>query len=126
MSDVRKINGKYYDFAPPNKSFLQTAFELKQLGIKNYYFPLIVNNPRVLSIDPFKPNITRQEMEALLYELKSNIWFYTRTVVKIKKGKLRVSLPSISYATQALIVGKRSMTSLFIMISLVTPFNIMV
>ena len=84
MSDVRKINGKYYDFSPPNKSFLQTAFELKQLGIKNYYFPLLVNNPRVLSIDPFKPNITRQEMEALLYELKNNIWFYARTVVRIR------------------------------------------
>ena len=84
MSDIRKIQGKYYDFDPKNKSFLQTAHELKQLGIKNYYFPLLINNPRIADIDPFKPNITRQEMEALLHELKGNLWFFARSVVKLR------------------------------------------
>lgn len=84
MSDIKKINGKFYDFNPTNRSFLQTAFELKQLGIKNYYFPLLVHNPRVVGIDPFNPNITRQEVEVLFHELKSNIWFYTRTVVRMR------------------------------------------
>ncbi len=84
VSDIRKIAGKYYDFAPTNKSFLQTAFELKQLGINNYYFPLQINDPKVVTIDPFKPNITRQEIEALLHELKNNIWFYTRSVVRMR------------------------------------------
>lgn len=84
MADIRKINGRYYDFAPRNKTFIQTAFELKQLGIKNYYFPLLVNNPRLLGIDPYKPNITRQEIEALLHELKGNIWYYIREVVRMR------------------------------------------
>lgn len=38
-SDIKMINGKYYDFTPnKNESFLITAKELKELGIKNYYF----------------------------------------------------------------------------------------
>ena len=81
---VKQINGRYYDFGTTNKSFLQTAFELKQLGIKNYYFPLLINNPRVLNIDPFKKDITRQEIEVLIQELKSNIWFYARTVARMR------------------------------------------
>lgn len=84
MSDIREINGKYYDFGTNNKSFLQTAFELKELGIKNYYFMLEIKNPRIVDIDPFKKNITEQEVAALMQELKSNIWFYSRTVARIR------------------------------------------
>ena len=84
VSDIRKIKDKYYDFGCKNSSFLQTASELKILGIKNYYFMLEINNPRVADIDPFKPNITKQEVAVLLEELKSNLWFYARTVARIR------------------------------------------
>ena len=40
LSDIKQINGQYYDFGTKNESFLITATELKQLGIKNYYFIL--------------------------------------------------------------------------------------
>ena len=84
MSDIREINGKYYDFGTKNKSFLQTAFELKELGIRNYYFMLEIKDPRVSDIDPFKKNITQQEVMALMQELKSNIWYYSRAVARIR------------------------------------------
>lgn len=84
MSDIKIINGKYYDFAPKNESFLITATELKNLGIKNYYFMLRIDNPRVADIDPFNPKITRQEVELLMQECKHNLWFYARTVVRLR------------------------------------------
>lgn len=87
MSDIRRINGKYYDFGCSNKSFLLTAMELKTLGIKNYYFMLRIDNPRVADIDPFKPNITQQEIEALMIEMRSNLWFFTRTCVRMRTGQ---------------------------------------
>jgi hypothetical protein len=84
MADIKEINGKLYDFSQRNQSFLKTAFELKQLGIKNYYFCLEILNPRIADIDPFKPNITKQEIQALMIEFKNNLWFYARTVAMIR------------------------------------------
>lgn len=95
MSDIKMIRDKftgqerYYDFGCKNESFLQTAKELKSLGISNYYFMLEVKNPfsGVCDIDPFKPNITKNEIQALMIELKQNMWFYARTVSRVRTSK---------------------------------------
>lgn len=84
MPDIKKINGKYYDFAPKNESFLQTALELKTLGIRNYYFMLEINDPDVAIIDPFNPHLTSSEIEALMIELESNMWFFSRSVSRVR------------------------------------------
>lgn len=84
MSDIKLINGKYYDFGTSNKSFLRTAMELKTLGIKNYYFMLRIDNPNVADIDPFNPHITKQEVEALTMEYKSNMWSFMRSAVRMR------------------------------------------
>jgi len=82
------INGKYYDFTPTkNPSFLTTAKELKTLGIKNYYFMLRIDNPRIADIDPFKPDITPQEVNALLQEYRHNMWYFARTAVRLRTDK---------------------------------------
>lgn len=86
-SVIHKIGNKYYDFTPSkNESFLLTAQELKDKGIKNYYFMLEIKNPRVADIDPFNPNITKQEMEALLIEYTQNMWYFMRTAVRMRTG----------------------------------------
>lgn len=87
MSDIKQINGKYYDFGCKNESFLLTAKELKTLGIKNYYFMLRIDNPRVADIDPFKPNITDQEAQALMQEYRNNLWFFARSAVRMRTDK---------------------------------------
>lgn len=87
MSDIKQINGKYYDFGCANKSFLLTAKELQVLGIKNYYFMLRIDNPRVADIDPFKPNITDQEVSALMQEYRNNMWMFARTCVRMRTDK---------------------------------------
>lgn len=83
---IKKIGDKYYDFGCPNQSFLQTAMELKALGVKNYYFMLEVKHPfsGVYKIDPFKKDITQQEIQILMRELHDNMWFYARTVARVR------------------------------------------
>lgn len=87
MSDIKQINGKFYDFGCKNKSFLLTARELQILGVKNYYFMLRIDNPAVADIDPFKPNITTQEVNALMQEYKNNMWMFARTAVRLRTDK---------------------------------------
>ena len=84
MSDIKCINGKYYDFGCKNESFLLTAKELKSLNVKNYYFMLRINDPRVADIDPFKKNITKQEVMLLMQEFKSNMWSFIRMAVRLR------------------------------------------
>ena len=87
MSDIKCINGKYYDFGCKNESFLITAKELQTLGIKNYYFMLRIDNPRVADIDPFNPKITKQEIQALLQEFRGNVWAFIRMCVRMRTDK---------------------------------------
>ena len=87
MSDIKQINGKFYDFGTKNDSFLLTAKELKNVGIKNYYFMLRIDNPRVADIDPFKKDITTQEIQALMTEFRGNIWAFMRMAVRMRTQK---------------------------------------
>lgn len=85
MSNIVQIGQKYYDFSTRNSSFLLTANELKTLGIKNFYFMLEVKNPSlgVQDIDPFKPNITQEEIGKIHIECKQNVWYWLRECARI-------------------------------------------
>ena len=83
MSDIRKIGDKFYDFKPKNQSFLQTAAELKQLGIKNYYNMLEIKNPRIADLDPYSKNLTPGEIKAIMEEAHSNLWYYSRCIARV-------------------------------------------
>lgn len=80
---IKRINGKFYDFGTPNKSFLQVAADLKKVGIKNYYFMLEICDPNVAYLDPYKPNITAHEVAMISTEITRNMWYYLREVARI-------------------------------------------
>ena len=80
---IKRINGKFYDFGTKNKSFLQLARDLKLLGIKNYYFMLEVCDPHVTFVDPYKENITANEVMMVSTEVTKNMWYYLREVCRI-------------------------------------------
>ena len=88
MSKILKIGNKFYDFGTKNESFLITAQELKTLGIKNRYFMLEVRCPQlgVQDIDPFKEDITPEDIGRIHIESKANIWFWLREVARIPAG----------------------------------------
>lgn len=79
------IDGKYYDFGTKNTSFLQTAMELKTLGLQNYYQMLEVMYPNlgVQDLDPYSPDLTAQQIAAILIECKANPWYFFREVMRV-------------------------------------------
>lgn len=90
MSNIVQINdhrgiAHYYDFGTKNDSFLLTAKELKELGLKNWYFMLEVKNPnlRVQDMDPYDTKLSAQDITKILVECKQNPWFFFREVIKV-------------------------------------------
>ena len=85
MSKIVRIGNKYYDFGTKNTSFLLTASELKTLGIKNYYFMLEVKHPDtgVQDLDPYDPNISKEDIGKILMECKHNPWYFFREVSRV-------------------------------------------
>lgn len=85
-SRIKRINGKYYDFGTPNRSFKRVAVELNKLGIKNCYFMLEVKDPRVTLIDPYAPNITTEQITICMTEICRNPWYYLREIARIPEA----------------------------------------
>lgn len=105
MSNILNINGKYYDLGTKNSSFLLTAQELKTLGIKNWYFMLEVKNPHlgVQDIDPWKKDITAEEIGKVILECKMNPWYFFRQVIKIPVRGTGICDPILHRAAASLI-----------------------
>lgn len=104
MSDVRRIGDKYYDFGTSNTSFLITAQELRALGIKNWYFMLEVKYPNlnVQDIDPYKSDITAEEIGKIVIECKNNPWFFFREVARVPVVGAGVLKPILTRASLAI------------------------
>jgi hypothetical protein len=85
MSNIVKIKNKFYDFGTKNASFLLTAKELKELGIKTWYQCLEVKYPElgVQDLDPYDPNLSAEDYSRILKECKDNPWFFFREVTRI-------------------------------------------
>lgn len=84
MSKIVKIGNQYYDLGTSNTSFLQTAQELRAVGIKNWYFMLEVKYPstHVQDIDPYNPDISVEDQCKIIVECKANPWFFFREVCR--------------------------------------------
>ena len=105
MSNIVKLENNYYDLRPKNTSFLMTCQELKTLGIKHWYFPLRVVYPNlgVQAIDPWKEDITAEEIGKVLTECKHNPWYFFRQVAKIPVRGAGLFEPILHRASTALI-----------------------
>lgn len=80
---IKRIKGRYYDTGTKNKSFLQVAKDLKQLGIKNYYFMLEIRDYTLVDVDPYAPNLTQDQVSRIMTECTRNIWYYLREICRI-------------------------------------------
>lgn len=72
-----------YDVDTPNISFIQTAVDLKKLGIKNNMFFLKLYDPSLKGVDPFSPFLSDDYVFRIINECIINPWYFLRECVRI-------------------------------------------
>ena len=72
-----------YDFSTKNESFIELAYQLKQEGIRNYKFFLILLDEDLVGVDPYDKNLSDGMKLKIQKEVMNNYWYYIREVVKI-------------------------------------------
>lgn len=77
----------YYHTSTTNKSFLEMAQYLKDIGIKNYKWPLILLDPDLASIDPFDPRLPQHYKVKVLKECIYNPIYFIRECVRIETAE---------------------------------------
>ena len=73
----------YYHMSTTNKSFLEMHRYLKDSGIENNKFMLVLLDPDLARIDPHDPNLNRLMKQKVLRECIYNPWYFFREVVRI-------------------------------------------
>ncbi len=66
------------DYNCPNRSFLNYSLLLKEMGIRNWKFPIALINSDLLGKDPHSPNLSLEEMAMFSEEFRLNPWSYFR------------------------------------------------
>lgn len=73
----------YLQYETTNKSFIDMHFYLKQIGIKNNNFFLVLYDPGLAGVDPRDPNLSVDMKQRVLRECCANFWYFVREVVRI-------------------------------------------
>lgn len=73
----------YYHMSTTNKSFLEISQYLKDSGIENNRFMLVLLDPDLARIDPHDPKLNRIMKQKVLRECIYNPWYFFREVVRI-------------------------------------------
>lgn len=64
----------YYQMSTSNKSFLEMHYYLKQKGIKNNRFFLVLYDKDLAGIDPYDSTLSTIMKQKILRECMSNFW----------------------------------------------------
>lgn len=72
-----------YDWETKNLSFIQTANDLKRLGIQNNKFFLKLYDKSLQGVDPHASYISDEMVCKIITECIRNIWYFLREVVRI-------------------------------------------
>lgn len=74
------------DLSTKNTSFLRTADLFRQQGIVNNNFILQLNNPMLIGVDPYSPDLTNEQQTWVAEECRANFWYFLREVCQLKPG----------------------------------------
>lgn len=73
----------YYHMSTTNTSFLEVSQYLKDSGIENYRFMLVLLDPDLAKIDPYDPSLSTMMRTKVLKECLYNPWYFFREIVRI-------------------------------------------
>ncbi len=97
ITDFARYNAGY-DFDTKNESFVRTAKIYRDMGVKNYYFHLQLNNPLLKGVDPYSPLLTEEQKLMILHECRTNFWYFIREVCIVGGGnRFRANRANISF-----------------------------
>jgi len=66
------------DFDTKNENALRFCSLLKEMGIQNNRWPLALHDERLIGVDPFDPNISRDMALLVSNEASINFWYFIR------------------------------------------------
>lgn len=84
-----RMNDAYYDIGTKNVSFMKFAWDLKNAGVKNWFFSLKLYDPTLIYVDPYKEDedgnslLTPDEVLRIQTECYRNQWYYLREIARI-------------------------------------------
>lgn len=73
----------YYDYGTQNQSFIDMHLFLKDTGVKNNSFFLVLLDPDLAGVDPRDPRLNRVMKQKILRECITNFWYFIREVVRV-------------------------------------------
>lgn len=68
-----------------NTSFLKMAVLLQEMGVENWHFHLKIFNKKLIGVDPYDPDLSREEMFMILKECSQNRWYFYREVMRVSE-----------------------------------------
>lgn len=86
MYQAQQQRRVYYHMSTTNTSFLNMHYFLKEKGIKNNKFMLILYDPDLASIDPHDRRLNVHMKQKVLRECMINPWYFFRCVVRIPES----------------------------------------
>lgn len=72
-----------YDVQTKNLSFLAVSKQLRDQGVKNNKFMLLLYDTSLIGVDPWDPNLTPEQQLAVYVECCRNVWYYIREVQRV-------------------------------------------
>jgi hypothetical protein len=94
----------FWNESTPNVSFLEIAYKLKLMGIKNHMFMLALHDPSLKVIDPHDDTLSMKWKTRVLVECTKNPWYVLREVLRA---------PALSGDTKKYIRANRANICLF-------------
>ena len=66
-----------------NRSWVEFAVLLKNMGVKNHLFHLTLLNPELENVDPFDPTLSFEIKNMIRLEAQFNPWYFFREIIRV-------------------------------------------
>lgn len=98
--DKESASAHIFDLETRNTSFLEYAFKLRDEGVVNWNFCLVLFNKELIGIDPHSNDLNEHTKIAIVQESYLNPWYFFREVVRVatpyEKNGVRMKATKIS------------------------------
>lgn len=83
LEDWNHYPTSVWDLNTSNKSFVRYAKLLKDMGVKNYLFPLSLMQPEIAGLSPYQKDLTVYQKVLMKIETQCNPWYFFREVARV-------------------------------------------